>query len=110
MSTTESNKHIEQWIHLDNQLKLIHTKTKELRERKNKLEQDIITNASDHVPNNKMVQIFKVKETQPLTFRHLESCLGDIFSNKEQVTKIIDYIKNKREIKYVSELRQMTSR
>ena len=29
------------------------------------------------------------------------------YKNEEQVTKIVDYIKNKREVKYVPEIKRM---
>ena len=35
----------------------------------------------------------------PLTFRFLESCLNDVLGNKEDVPRIVQYIKDKREIK-----------
>jgi hypothetical protein len=48
-----------------------------------------------------------VKDTQQLTFKHLETCLSEIIKNEEQVKKIIEYVKNKREVNYVPEIKRI---
>jgi hypothetical protein len=48
-----------------------------------------------------------VKETQPLTFKYLETCLREIIKNEEQVTKIVEYIKNKRDVSYSPEIKRL---
>ena len=53
------------------------------------------------------LKFIKVKETQQLTFKYLESCLLEIIKNEEQVKKIVEYIKNKREVKYVPEIKRL---
>ena len=64
--------------------------------------------------NNKFVKLsdgqlkfVKVKETQQLTFKYLETCLSEIIKNEDQVNKIVEYIKNKREVKYVPEIKRL---
>jgi predicted transcriptional regulator len=105
---------IQQWVVIDNQMKQLQDKLKELREKKNAISDNIET----HIENNELtntsvklsdgqLKFVKVKETQPLTFKHLETCLGEIIKNEEQVKKIVEYIKNKREVKYVSEIKRL---
>ena len=105
--------HIQQWVSVDNQMKQLTDKMKELRDKKNTLN-DVIFN---HVDNanlaNTLVQIsdgkikfIKTKDTQQLTFKYLEICLGEIIKNEDQVNKIVEYVKNKREIKYVPEIKR----
>ena len=105
---------IQQWVVIDNQMKQLQDKLKELREKKNSISDTIET----HIENNELtntsvklsdgqLKFVKVKETQPLTFKHLETCLGEIIKNEEQVKKIVEYIKNKREVKYVSEIKRL---
>ena len=48
---------IQQWVQLDNQLKQINEKTKELREKRNILEKNITTYASSNNLSNATVQI-----------------------------------------------------
>jgi ferritin len=52
------------------------------------------------------LKFVQLKETQPLTFKYLETCLKEIIKNEEQVNKIVDYIKNKREVKYVADIKR----
>lgn len=108
---------IHQWISIDNQLKIIGDKMKELRDKKtniseqinNHIETNKITNTSVKISDGQL-KFVSVKETQPLTFKYLEACLSEIIKNEEQVHKIIEYVKNKREIKYVPEIKRLYSK
>ena len=105
--------HIQKWVSIDTQMKTLSEQMRELREQKNELNDTITTHVENSNLSNATIQIsdgrikfVKVKDTQPLTFKYLESCLRDIIKNEEQVTKILDYVKNKREVKYVSEIKR----
>jgi phosphatidate phosphatase PAH1 len=105
---------LQQWVTIDNQMKVLNDRVKELRDKKNTLSQSINTHVETSNLVNTSVQLndgqlrfVNVKETQPLTFKYLETCLREIIKNEEQVTKIVDYIKNKREVKYVPEIKRM---
>ena len=107
---------IQQWVTIDNQMKVLNDKMKELRDKKNTLSEQINTHIETSQLNNASVKIsdgqlkfIKVKETQQLTFKYLETCLSEIIKNEEQVKKIVDYIKNKREVKYVPEIKRLYS-
>ena len=100
---------IQQWVAIDNQLKTLTDKVKELREQKNALH-TIITEETEvgstiQISDGKL-KFVQLKETQPLTFKYLETCLKEIIKNEEQVNKIVDYIKNKREVKYVADIKR----
>ena len=104
---------IQQWVAIDNQLKIIHDKTKELRDKKNALTEKINQHVETTQLSNSVVKItdgqikfLKVKDTQQLTFKYLETCLTEIIKNEDQVKKIVEYIKNKREIKYIPEIKR----
>jgi hypothetical protein len=105
---------IQQWITIDNQMKIVGDKMKELRDKKNIISEQInthietseLSNASIKI-NDGQLKFIKVKEIQQLTFKYLETCLSEIIKNEEQVKKIVDYIKNKREIKYVPEIKRL---
>jgi hypothetical protein len=107
---------IQQWVSIDNQLKLYAEKVKELRDKKNNLSEQInhhietqeLSNGSIKI-NDGQLKFVKIKETQPLTFKYLETCLSEIIKNEDQVKKIIEYVKNKREIKYIPEIKRYYS-
>jgi hypothetical protein len=105
---------IQQWVSIDNQIKELNEQLRELRDQKSELNESITAHVENSNLSNATVKIsdgrirfVKVKDTQPLTFKYLESCLREIIKNEEQVNKILDYIKNKREVKYVSEIKRI---
>ena len=94
-------------------MKQLTDKMKELRDKKNTLNDVIFNHVENSNLSNAIVQIsdgrikfIKTKDTQVLTFKYLETCLHEIIKNEDQVNKIIEYIKNKREIKYVPEIKR----
>lgn len=104
---------IQQWVQIDNQLKGFNEKIKELRDKKNSISEQINIHIEEKQLNNAAIKItdgqlkfIKIKETQPLTFKYLETCLSEIIKNEEQVKKIVEYIKNKREVKYIPEIKR----
>jgi vacuolar-type H+-ATPase subunit H len=105
---------IQQWVSIDNQIKILNDKMKELRDKKNSISEQINTHVETTQLDNASIKIsdgqlrfIKVKETQQLTFKYLETCLSEIIKNEEQVKKIVEYIKNKREVKYVPEIKRL---
>lgn len=107
---------IQKWVSIDNQIKLLNDKMKELRDIKNTISEQINTHIETSFPegtntsikiSDGQIKFIKIKETQQLTFKYLETCLGEIIKNEEQVKKIVEYIKNKREIKYVPEIKRV---
>jgi hypothetical protein len=104
-------KQIQQWIILDNQYKLLQEKTKELREKKSSLLESIISNG-ELSPNSVInitdgrIKLVKTQTTTPLTFTYVETCLSEIIKNEDQVKKIIDYLKKRRETKTAMELKR----
>jgi len=103
---------IKQWIVIDNQLKQYNEKIKELREKRNILEQNIINNTNTNITiniNNERLKIVNAKITEPLTFKYLEKSLGEIIKSDTQVKQIIDHVKEKREIKYISEIKRFSN-
>lgn len=105
---------VQQWVTIDNQMKLLNDRMKELRDKKNTLSDNInehietsnLSNSSVKLSDGQL-KFVKVKDTQQLTFKYLETCLHEIIKNDEQVNKIVEYVKNKREVKYVSEIKRL---
>lgn len=99
---------IREWVALDNRIKNITTDLKILRSQRGNLCAGII----NHVANNNMshntIQISdgvlrfqNAKITSPLTFKFITQCLKECIVDEEQVVKLIQYIKEKRDIRYV---------
>ena len=112
-STNHLDKTIQNWVELDNDLKKLNEKVKEIRTRKNDLEDKIMTYVEDNDMNNSVVNIAdgkikfcEVKQTSSLTLGFLEKCLSEVIANQSQVKQIVDYIKSKRETKIVPEIKR----
>ena len=111
--SSEFERNIQKWVTVDNQLKIINEKAKELRDEKNDLLEDInvyietnkLTNASIDISDGKL-KFTQTKLTQPLTLKFVENCLSNIINDQRQVTQIMKYIKDKREKKDVSEIKR----
>ena len=92
---------------------MINEKTKQLREEKNSLSKSICEQLEK--TGNKSRKIFihdgdlkihEKKEYSPLTFSFLEEHLGKIMNDPSQVNFVIDYLKEKREIKISNDLKR----
>ena len=59
--------------------------------------------------NDSQIKFVTSKVTQTLTFKYLEKSLSEIITNKDQVSKIIDYIKKNREIKVINEIKRYSN-
>tara|TARA_B100001250_G_C19538674_1_gene673699 strand:+ start:187 stop:540 length:354 start_codon:yes stop_codon:yes gene_type:complete len=107
---------IKNWVLIDNEIRKSLDEIKELREEKSRLNDNIISYVEDNNLNSAIVQISdsKIKfqttnSTAPLTFRFLESCLNEILRESEDVPKIIQYIKDKREVKSNMDIKRVYS-
>ena len=110
----ESN--IQRWVSIDNQLKQLNEKTKELREKINVLEQNITGYASSNDLSSSTIQIsdgkLKIQNTrvpEPLTFKYLEKTLGEVIKNESQVKLIMEHVRQKRAIKIVPEIKRFSN-
>jgi hypothetical protein len=111
MNSFEEN--IKTWVSLDNETKILKERLKELRTKKNGILDNINYYVDTQSLENAVVNIsdgqlkfIKTNSTQGLTLGFLEDCLFDIYKNKEQTQKVLDYIKSKREIKTNSDIRR----
>jgi len=107
---------IKKWVSIDNQLKTLNEKVKDLRETKNNTEQFILDYVDENKMNNATINIsdgklkfVNNKQTAPLTLKYVEECLTHFVKNEEQVELIMNYIKETREIKYVPDIKRIYS-
>jgi hypothetical protein len=107
---------IQRWVSIDNELKQINEKAKELREKRNALEENITNYAFTNNLSNSTIQISdgklkfaNTKVAEPLTFKYLEKTLGEVIKNESQVKLIMEHLKQKRNIKVVSEIKRFSN-
>ena len=107
---------IQQWVSIDNQLKIINEKAKELRERRNVLSDNITTHAQNNNLYTSTIQISdgklkfaNTKVSTPLTFKYLEKSLGEVIKNESQLKTIMEHLKNNRDIKMVQEIKRFSN-
>jgi len=104
---------IQQWLLLDNQVKMYNEKLKDLRNKRDNIEEKL----SQHALNNNLtnstiktsdgkLKFVNTKTMSPLTFKYLEKSLGEIIKNSEQVNAIMNHIRNNREHKVEHELKR----
>lgn len=103
---------LHQWILADNEIQLLNEKIKQVRDRKNKLSQQILYYAKEKHVDSFKIGSEKIKFTtsnvyQPITLKYLDTCLKNIIKNEDQASKIIDYIRSKRDIKTTFEIKRL---
>jgi hypothetical protein len=104
---------IKKWVALDNQLKTLNEKAKQMRDDKNALEEGImsyvetnnLSNATVTISDGKL-RFLSSKQTAPLTLKHVEECLSKMIGNENQVFQIMKVIKDTREIKYTADIKR----
>ena len=104
---------IQKWVLLDKQLKIINEKTKEIRENKHRLTNDICEYIQNKNLSSTKIEIsdgelkmYEKKEYSPLTFTYIEESLAKILTDKSQVDYIIEFLKKNREIKNSVDIRR----
>ena len=104
---------IKNWVHIDGEIKSLNDQIKTLRATKNSLNSDIF----DFVQTNNLststikisdgkLKFAQTKQTSPITLQFLESCLREIISDDEKVSSIMTHIKEKREVKFIHDIKR----
>ena len=94
---------IQKWVTADSQLKMLSDKTKQIRDIKQQLTENICTYVEENNINKKIqisdgeLRIYEKKEYSTLTFSYLEDCLEKIIQNREHVDFILQYVRDNRE-------------
>jgi hypothetical protein len=104
---------IQKWVILDKQLKLVNEKTKEIRENKHRLTNDICNYIQNKNLSTTKIEIsdgelkmYEKKEYSPLTFTYIEESLAKILTDKSQVDYVIEFLKKNREVKSSVDIRR----
>jgi hypothetical protein len=105
--------HIKEWVTIDNKLKILNSTLKDLRSERNNLGEEIIqyveTNNLNHATvkiSDGQLRFTQMKQTAPLTLTYVNQCLKDCIGSEETVQKIMKYIKEKRDAKYIPDIKR----
>jgi len=104
---------VRQWIILDTKIRLANTQLREMRTARDSLSKSVcdhmkqtgIDKRKIEIADSK-IEVSEKKEYSSLTMGYLEKCLSAIIQEQESVKHILQYIKDKREIKKSVELKR----
>ena len=114
MANQEFIDNIKQWVSLDNQIKKTNEQLKLIRNKKQLLCNDICSYMKMQEIQNKIeisdgyIKTYERKEYAPLSYIYVEKCLKELIKDDNQVLRIMNYLKEKREIKVTSDLKRNT--
>ena len=110
--TLEEN--IKKWVVLDNKQKKLNEEVKDLRNKKNDLTNNIITNFSERNIKSPIIKIndgkLSLVESQHanvLSFKFLYEIFIEYFNNEKEAVKLLDFIKNKRTFTNVKSIKRI---
>jgi len=105
---------VKQWVILDKQLQYVNGKTRTLRNAKSEITKELCEYIQVQSNDRKVVEItdgelrfIEKREYTPLSFTYIQERLEEIIQNKDQVYKIIQYLKKNREVRVTSEIRRI---
>jgi hypothetical protein len=104
---------IRSWVALDNQLRILQDKAKEIREEKNAISDNLMAHVAEHSMESTTVRIsdgrlrfVETNQTSPLTLKFVQDCLVKCLHDETMVGKIMSYIKSQRETKVRTEVKR----
>ena len=105
---------VQQWVSIDNQLRLLNEKMKDLRDKKNHITENLTKYAVSNELTKNIIPItdgklkfVNTRIAEPLTFKYLEKTLKEVIKNESQVSIIMERIREKREIRVVQEIKRL---
>lgn len=102
--SSELGNNIKLWMQYENNIKLINSKLKEVKDSKNNVENNILRILSSNNLTNKKIKVNNSYITcqynyqnPGLSYKFIESALTEYLNNEEESKKICEFIKSKRE-------------
>ena len=111
MDNNKLSNSVKKWFEIDEEIKTLQTKIKELKQTKKGLSVDVIESMKNknidivETQNGKLIHSAK-KVRESITKKYLETCLSKFIANSEAITNIIDYIYTSRETKIVDNIKR----
>ena len=96
---------LDEWIKTDNEILRLSEHINKLKERKFISQNKLILYAKHNTSTK--IKYITSNIFQPLTFTYIDKCLREIIKKDEQVSQIINYIKQKREIKVIEDIKRI---
>lgn len=107
---------IKEWVSIDNKIKTVNEQLKVLREERNTKTDNILNYVDANNMGNSVVNITdgrlkftSSRQTTPLTLKHVEECLEKCISDESQVKAVMNFIKESRPTKVVSDIKRTYS-
>lgn len=104
---------IKSWVNLDNQIRILNEKLKDLRGQRTDANEEIMHHVETENLNNAIVQISdgkirftETKQTAPLTLKLIKECLTNCISTERNVETIMQHIKESREVKVINDIKR----
>ena len=105
---------IKDWVASDNKIKRYQEAIRQEKNQRNDISTEILNYVEMENMDHTQIQISdgilkfqNNKVTSPLTFKHLKQCLNDCIGDEEKVEQLINYIKEKRDIKYIKDIKRL---
>lgn len=104
---------IKSWVSIDNEIRVQNDILKNLRAKRNDTSNSIIQYVETENLHNATVKIsdgklrfMETKQQMPLTLQFVRKCLSDCIERTEEVEKIMEHIKDSRDIKIISNIKR----
>ena len=109
--TLEEN--IRNWVVLDNSIKELANRLKDLREKRDNYNYEILSYINENNLTNATIKVsdgnlkfVDCKIAQPLTYKFLNDSMQKFFKDKELTDKFIKFMKTQREIKISKDIKR----
>lgn len=109
--TLEEN--IKNWVVLDNSIKELANRLKDLREKRDNYNYEILSYINENNLTNATIKVsdgnlkfVDSKIAQPLTYKFLNDSMQKFFKDKELTDKFIKFMKTQREIKISKDIKR----
>ena len=106
-------KNIQDWVAIVNKIKILNSQLKTLRTNRSHLTENIFSYAQTNNLESAVIEISdgklkfqNYKQTAPLTYKYVKQCLSECINSEETVERLLSYMKEKRETKYVNDIKR----
>ena len=104
---------IRNWVVLDNSIKELANRLKDLREKRDNYNYEILSYINENNLTNATIKVsdgnlkfVDCKIAQPLTYKFLNDSMQKFFKDKELADKFIKFMKSEREIKISKDIKR----
>lgn len=112
LQSTSLSQHVQQYIAIDDELQSLQEQQRQLRERKQQVQSQIIKTMKDHKLDHRTMKlgshqlsIGSRKQYSALSFSYIQSSLEQLIPDKEHRDYVLQYLRDNREVKTVEEIK-----